>query len=70
MTGFTCELPIYAVGIYFATGLVWAAALETVRTLAGRERRQQQGLFVDPGLGYSRTDAASGRLPNRGAGGF
>lgn len=70
MMGFTGVLPIYAVGIYFATRLVWAAALETVRALAGRERRQQQGKFVDPGLGYSRTDAVSGRLPCRGAGEF
>lgn len=70
MIGFTCVLPIYAVGIYFATRLVWAAALETVRALPGKERRQQQGMFVDPGLGYSRTDAAPGRLPHRGAGGF
>lgn len=67
---FTCVLPIYAVGIYFATRLVWAAALETVTSLARRERRQQRGKFVDSGLGYSRTDAASGRLLCRGAGEF
>lgn len=40
MMGFICVLPIYAVGIYFVPRLIWAAALETVRALIGRQRRQ------------------------------
>lgn len=68
MMAFTCVLPIYAVGIDFAARLVWIAALETVRAPAGREKRQQQGMFVGSGLGYSRTDAASGRVPCRRVG--
>lgn len=67
----TCVFTICAVGtvyfavgtVYFATRRVWAAALEAGRDLAGRERRQQGRMLVEPELGCSGTDAAAGSLP-------